>query len=62
MQQSRRGRFRARYVLLSLPGPAEVSLAVLGEGGVMSATPLPDMIIDLSTSSVAHSPHPRAVP
>ena len=44
---------KVRIVMLSLPGPAEVLSAVVGEEGVLSATPLPELIIDLSTNSVA---------
>ena len=42
----------AQSVLLSLPGPAQILDAVLGADGVLTAQPLPEMIIDLSTNSV----------
>ncbi len=42
----------AEFVLLSLPGPAQILDAVLGADGVLAALPLPSMIIDLSTNSV----------
>ena len=41
----------ADVVLLSLPGPAEVRTAVLGTDGVLTADPLPRMVVDLSTNS-----------
>lgn len=42
----------AEIVLLSLPGPVQILDAVLGADGVLTARPLPSMIIDLSTNSV----------
>ena len=41
----------ADVVLLSLPGPAEVHTAVLGTDGVLTADPLPRLVVDLSTNS-----------
>lgn len=43
----------ADVVLLSLPGPAEVRAAVLGEAGVLDADPVPGVVVDLSTNSPA---------
>ena len=42
----------ADIVLLSLPGPAEVRAAITGAEGVLAATELPRLIIDLSTNAV----------
>lgn len=39
-------------VLLSLPGPSQVSEAVLGPDGILAADPLPRWIADLSTNSL----------
>lgn len=39
-------------VFLSLPGPAEIVAAVIGEDGVLSASAVPDHVVDLSTNAV----------
>lgn len=43
----------ADVVLLSLPGPTEVSEAILGDNGILTASALPDVIVDLSTNAPA---------
>jgi len=42
----------ANIVLLSLPGPSEVTEAITGANGVLEADRLPGVIVDLSTNSV----------
>jgi 3-hydroxyisobutyrate dehydrogenase-like beta-hydroxyacid dehydrogenase len=44
---------RARIVLLSLPGPAEVEAVTAGPGGLLSAARPGDVIVDLSTNAYA---------
>jgi 3-hydroxyisobutyrate dehydrogenase-like beta-hydroxyacid dehydrogenase len=44
---------RARIVLLSLPGPAEVEAVTVGPGGLLAAARRGDVIVDLSTNAYA---------
>ena len=44
---------RARIVLLSLPGPAEVEAVVMGPDGLLAAARPGDVIVDLSTNAYA---------
>jgi 2-hydroxy-3-oxopropionate reductase len=42
----------APLVMLSLPGPHEVEAVVVGPDGVLTATPVPRYVVDLSTNAV----------
>lgn len=52
LENQREASQKADVLLLSLPGPVEVTSVILGPDGVLTAADPPDWIIDLSTNSL----------